>query len=180
MPAPDATLSASAPATLAESVTPSTPWYIDAMHIDLTPQWWEVILALSASAACGMLLGWERELRQKPAGIKTHGMVALGAAVFTLLGVQLALAGRGVESVQSDLLRVVSAVAGGVGFLGAGAIFRDRGGVEGLTTAATLWIAAAIGAACGVGQYLTVAVALGIALIMLTLVRAIEHRAIRD
>src|SRR3954465_2370770 len=102
------------------------------------------------------LLGLEREVRGDPAGSRTHALVAVGAALFTIAGAY------GFSDVPRgpniDPARVAAQVASGVGFLGAGAILRQGFGVRGLTTAATLWLAAAIGVASGAGAYAAVAV----------------------
>lgn len=101
------------------------------------------VLRLAAAVALGGAVGLERELRAQPAGFRTHVLVALGASLFTLSGIELA---------GADPSRVAAQVVAGIGFLGAGAILHERGAVHGLTTAASLWIAAAVGVACGVGR----------------------------
>lgn len=105
----------------------------------------QMLLRLLVAAALGSLVGYERERMGKPAGVRTHGMVSLGAALFTLVSV------HGFGS-SGDPSRLASQIVTGVGFLGAGAILRDRGSVHGLTTAASLWVAAALGTAVGVGM----------------------------
>lgn len=105
----------------------------------------QMLVRLLVSAALGALIGYERERAGKPAGIRTHGMVSLGAALFTVVS----LYGFGQSS---DLTRVAAQIVTGIGFLGAGAILHERGGVQGLTTAASLWVTAAIGLAVGVGM----------------------------
>jgi putative Mg2+ transporter-C (MgtC) family protein len=116
---------------------------------------------LLAAAALGAIVGWQREWMNKPAGIRTHMLVALGAAAF-IVGGQRA----GFD--QSAISRVVQGLLAGVGFIGAGAILR-RGGrhVEGLTTAASVWVAAAVGTAAGLGSAWTalVTAALGVAIL---------------
>lgn len=105
----------------------------------------QMLLRLLIATALGGLVGYEREREGKPAGVRTHGMVALGAALYTAVS----LYGFGVTS---DPTRVAAMVVSGIGFLGAGAILQDRGSVQGLTTAASLWVTAAIGLAVGVGM----------------------------
>lgn len=95
----------------------------------------------------GAFLGYERERAGKPAGVRTHGMVALGAALFTAVSVY------GFEG-EGDPARMAAQIVTGVGFLGAGTILHLRGSVHGLTTAASLWVTAAIGTAVAVGMYL--------------------------
>lgn len=105
----------------------------------------QMLVRLLVSAALGALIGYERERAGKPAGIRTHGMVSLGAALFTVVS----LYGFGQSS---DPTRVAAQIVTGIGFLGAGAILHERGSVQGLTTAASLWVTAAIGLAVGVGM----------------------------
>jgi putative Mg2+ transporter-C (MgtC) family protein len=97
----------------------------------------------------GAFIGAERQKNQKLAGVKTHALVALGACLFTILGIHF---GQGQEGA-----RVVGQVASGVGFLGAGAIIKDGLDVRGLTTAATIWCAAAVGCLSGAGMFKLVA-----------------------
>jgi putative Mg2+ transporter-C (MgtC) family protein len=126
----------------------------------------ELTLRLLVAAGAGVVLGLERELHAHPAGVRTHALVAVGAALFTISGAY----GFGdmPRAPNVDPARVAAQVASGVGFLGAGAILRQGLGVRGLTTAATLWLAAAIGVASGAGAY--AAVALGTAVVLLVLV----------
>lgn len=107
---------------------------------------WQMVGRLILAAGLGAIVGYEREHVGKPAGVRTHGMVALGAALFTVVSIY------GFESV-GDPARVAAQVVTGIGFLGAGAILHQRGNVRGLTTAASLWATAAIGVAVGVGMY---------------------------
>lgn len=107
---------------------------------------WQMIARLLLAAAFGAIVGYEREHRGKPAGVRTHGMVALGAALFTVVS----LAGFGGVG---DPSRIAAQVVTGIGFLGAGSILHLRRSVQGLTTAASLWVTAAIGVAVGVGMY---------------------------
>lgn len=109
---------------------------------------WELIGRLVLAAALGFLIGLERELAGRPAGLRTHALAALGAATFTLVSVE-AFPG-------SDPARVAAGVVTGLGFLGAGTILKDGGeqGVQGLTTAAGMWAVGAVGLAVGSGLYL--------------------------
>jgi len=102
-----------------------------------------IVLAIVLGAAIGL----EREISGKAAGLRTNILICLGAAVFTIISKQMA-AGQ-----QDSLTRIAAQIVTGVGFLGAGAIIVDRGGVHGLTTAATIWLVASIGMACGAGFY---------------------------
>ena len=107
---------------------------------------WGMIARLLVASALGALIGYERERVGKPAGVRTHGMVALGSALFTVVS----LYGFGGAS---DPGRVAAQVVTGIGFIGAGAILHEAGSVQGLTTAASLWVTAAIGLAVGVGMF---------------------------
>jgi putative Mg2+ transporter-C (MgtC) family protein len=108
---------------------------------------WLLFGRILLAAALGTIVGYEREHQRKPAGMRTHGMVALGAALFTVISIEGFSPG-------GDPSRIASEVVTGVGFLGAGAILRQRGNVLGLTTAATLWVTAAIGMGVGAGMVL--------------------------
>jgi len=113
----------------------------------------DVVLRLLAAVLLGAILGFDRERRDKPAGLRTHAMVCLGAAVYTLITIYFFIAGREAGSQNTDAIRLVDGLVGGIGFLGAGTIIRSRGQVEGITTAASIWVAGAVGLACGMGQY---------------------------
>lgn len=110
----------------------------------------------------GALIGAEREFRQKAAGLRTNTLIALGSALFTILSVELS---RDVPG--ADPGRVAAQVVTGIGFLGAGAILRTGSDIRGLTTAATIWVNAAIGVAAGTGQYGLAAAATLVALLVL-------------
>ena len=110
---------------------------------DLAP----VVLRALLAALCGAVVGLERELRGKPAGLKTNALICLGAAVYVHFGQLLT------ESGQGDPTRIPGQVVTGMGFIGAGAIIRERGAVLGLTTAATLWVVAGIGVFVGTGWF---------------------------
>ncbi len=127
-----------------------------------------VILRLVVAAVLGGLLGWEREHKGQAAGVRTHMLVAMGAALFVLVSQQI-----GME--QSDMSRVIQGITAGVGFLCAGTILKgDKAGdVKGLTTAAGLWLTAAMGVAAGLGRELTAVLATLLALVILALVPAL-------
>lgn len=126
---------------------------------------------LLVAVVLGGLLGWDRERIGKPAGLRTHMMVTLGAALFVLLGVELLMEySARVEDAQLDPTRVLQGVVGGIGFLGAGSIIQSRGGVEGVTTAASVWVTGAIGAGCGLGYYSLAAIVAGVSLVTLNIV----------
>ena len=106
------------------------------------------ILKLLGAVAAGALVGLERELHDKPAGFRTNILICLGAALFTMLSLKLGVAER-----VADRTRIAAQIVTGVGFLGAGAIIRQRGQVVGLTTAATIWAIASVGMAFGAGEF---------------------------
>ncbi len=125
-------------------------------------QWWatieaafplDMLLRLTLASVAGALLGWERERRDKPAGLRTHMMVSLGAAAFMILSLDYVATDTQQEALRLDPTRVIAGIIGGVGFLGAGTIIEARGNVHGITTAAGIWVAAAVGTACGMGMY---------------------------
>lgn len=108
----------------------------------------EIVQRLVLAALIGAVLGFERELRQKSAGLRTNILIALGSAVFTVLSVDVA------AGWNADPARIAAQIVTGIGFLGAGAIMRtDRGAIYGLTTAAMVWVNAALGMAAGAGRY---------------------------
>jgi len=122
----------------------------------------------------GACIGWEREWRRKPAGLRTHMLVTLGSAAFVIAA--LRLAGQTSDAtVQIDPAKVIEGVAGGIGFLGAGTIIQGRGSVEGLTTAATIWLSGAVGVACAIEQYAMAASLTGIALFVLIALGALTR-----
>lgn len=130
----------------------------------MTPLFSDILVRLLAAAAAGMILGINRELKDKPAGVRTHAIVALGAAIITLLAVLP-------PSDGTSASRALQGVITGIGFLGAGVIVRDMSGskVYGLTTAGTIWLAACLGAACGLGYWSIAAAAGAVALLILVL-----------
>jgi putative Mg2+ transporter-C (MgtC) family protein len=109
--------------------------------------WPHILLRLGVAAVLGGAIGFERELRERGAGLRTHTVVSVGSALFTLVSAY-AFAGARV-----DPTRIAAQIVSGIGFLGAGAIIRQGLSVRGLTTAATLWLVAAIGMASGAGYY---------------------------
>jgi len=109
------------------------------------------LISIVLAALLGAGIGLERELSGKAAGLRTNLLICLGASVFTIISREMA-AGAG-----DSVTRIAAQVVTGVGFLGAGAIIQDRGGVHGLTTAATIWLVASIGVACG-GKFYVLAI----------------------
>jgi putative Mg2+ transporter-C (MgtC) family protein len=129
----------------------------------------EALLRLALAVALGGAIGLEREYRQKPAGLRTNMLIALGSALFSILSVEV---GAGAGSPD----RIAAQVVTGIGFLGAGAILRSGENVHGLTTAATIWVNAAIGMAAGLGSYVVAVVAAMLTVIVLALLPFIEQR----
>ena len=130
-----------------------------------------LLLRLLAAAACTAALGWERERAGKSAGLRTHMLVGIGAALFVTLSQTIveAAAQAGGDATRADPVRAIDAVATGIGFLGGGIIFvsRNEERVRGLTTAASVWAASAIGVACGVGRWTLAAGATALCLLVL-------------
>jgi len=122
---------------------------------------------LVLAAILGGLIGLERQLRHKPAGLRTNMFICFGAAMFTVLSRQLA-------GVESDSARIAAQIIPGIGFIGAGSILHARASVTGLTTAATLFVVASVGMAAGGGLYLTACFATGIILIALEVLGRLE------
>ncbi len=122
---------------------------------------WDILLRLSLALIIGSVIGIERALGDKPAGLRTNILICLGACVFTM-------ASQALEGTLVDKTRIAAQIVTGVGFLGAGAIIRDAKGIVGLTTAATIWAVAALGLAAGLGQFtLAIAGAVGVLLVLL-------------
>ena len=136
----------------------------------------DAFLRISAAGGCGALIGLERETRNQLAGMRTHALVAAGAAVFTLAGAhgfpELA------RGPNVDPMRVAAQIASGIGFIGAGAIIRDRGSVRGVTTAAALWTSAALGLAAGAGLWWVAVAGVGVTLLVLIGLRPVTARVL--
>jgi putative Mg2+ transporter-C (MgtC) family protein len=132
---------------------------------------WEIALRLGLAVVLGSILGIEREARLRPAGARDHALVALGAALFTVAG----LVGFGGEG-SGDPGRIAAGVVGGIGFIGAGVILRTGISVRGITTAATLWTAAALGVTLGAGLYWAGAIAVGLGLLVLIVLKVFSRR----
>ncbi|MCB1326055.1 MAG: MgtC/SapB family protein [Spirochaetales bacterium] len=126
---------------------------------------------LAVAAFCGLLVGLERGYRGKPAGLRTHILISVGAALFMVLSIHVAEAAVSMGYRNADPARIAAQIVTGIGFLGAGAIIQNRGLVLGLTSAATIWCMAAIGMAAGAGMHWTsLASSLGIIVTLETLV----------
>ena len=137
---------------------------------------YNILLCIAASVGYGFVLGLERELTNKYAGLRTHILVCLGACIFTIIsvyGFPTVLTGETANGIR-DTGRVAAQVVSGIGFIGAGAVLRNGSMIFGLTTAATLWIAAAIGMACGAGLLTIGGAATIFSVAILTIVRVFE------
>jgi len=130
------------------------------MPVDMV---WRLLLA----AGLGAALGLEREYRQKPAGLRTNILIAVGSALFTILSLEVT---RNV----GDPSRVAGQIVTGIGFLGGGAIMRNRDTVHGMTTAATIWVNAAIGVGAGMGQYSLATFTAALTLVVLVVLPPVE------
>lgn len=127
----------------------------------------EVAIRLGLASLAGAILGFDRERRGHPAGIRTNGVVALSSAVLTISSLMLFAALRS-EGAQPDPLRVIQGLAQAIGFIAAGLIFVRGNAVHNLTTAASLWLATAVGIACGAGQYALVGLAMLFGILLIT------------
>jgi putative Mg2+ transporter-C (MgtC) family protein len=137
----------------------------------------EFMLRLVFAAALGLLIGTERSRVGKRAGMRTYALVSLGACLFIVLSG--AVAARFADTFAFDPLRVASQIVVGIGFLGAGVIFVQKNELTGLTTAAGLWVVAAIGAACGFGLYAIAAFSTFLPLFIFEVLWYVEERFVR-
>src|SRR5215472_3901671 len=129
---------------------------------------WKMIARLVLAALLGGIIGLERELKHRPAGLRTNMFMCFGSAMFTVLSLQL--------GGPNDATRIAAQIIAGIGFIGAGSILRDKGGVTGLTTAATIFVVASIGMASGGGLYLPAVFATGLLLLALLILGALEGK----
>jgi putative Mg2+ transporter-C (MgtC) family protein len=130
-------------------------------------------LRLTVGLVLGAIIGFERELHRQPAGFRTHSLVALGAALFTVVSAY------GFTGPLVDPTRIAAQIVSGIGFIGAGTILQYRGHIRGLTTAASLWSVAAIGTAAGAGLFVLAATGTVLILVILSLLDRIEGFARR-
>ena len=136
----------------------------------------EISMRLGVAVLLGSVLGLNRLLHGKPAGMRTHGLVSLGAAVAAILSLGPPDAARSLDI--NAISRVLQGILTGIGFLGAGVILRDSSGhVAGLTTAASIWLCAVLGIACGLGYWSVVGIAFGLTLLLLAVGAPIEYIA---
>lgn len=135
----------------------------------------DLSIRLVVAAVLGLAIGFEREIHGHPAGLRTHMLVALGSALFTVISAY-GFAGEPNAAVVVDPTRIAAQIVSGIGFLGAGAILKDGIVIRGLTTAASLWATAAVGMAAGAAEYVIGAVAAGVILVSLWPINAIADR----
>ena len=137
-----------------------------------------IIIRLLVAAILGAAIGFERGATHGTAGLRTHVLIAVAAALFTVLAFEIydqALAGG---SQNPDPIRAIEAVTAGIAFLGAGAIFQQRGSVQGLTTGAGMWLAGAVGVASALGYYIIAASVALLAVLVLAALRAFSHNVV--
>lgn len=142
-----------------------------------------LLVRLILASVLGGIIGLEREVHGRPAGFRTHLLVSLGSCLFVITSVEFyRLYGNfsGVGPVGVDPGRIAAQVVSGIGFLGAGAIIREKASIRGLTTAACLWVVAALGVACGVGLFYLAFCVTAVALASLMLLKQVENRLHRD
>ena len=152
----------------------------------------ELILRLVLAVVLGGVIGYNRSRHNKPAGLRTMALISLGSAAFTLIGIeaviQLSELQNGAKSLTSgvsssinlDTSRIIAGIVGGVGFLGAGSIIQSRGRVQGMTSAASIWVTATIGVSVGLGLYLLATTITFIAFLVLVLYYFFGHDDIEE
>jgi putative Mg2+ transporter-C (MgtC) family protein len=139
----------------------------------------DLAMRLVVALVFGAVVGWERERKERPAGLRTNMLVALGACGFTLVAMLIMqdyMVNRE-QQVEIDPAKIIAGIVGGIGFLGAGTIIQSQGNVKGVTTAASLWVNAAVGIAAGAGYFELAALLAGATLFTLVVVRVIEGKA---
>jgi putative Mg2+ transporter-C (MgtC) family protein len=133
----------------------------------------DLALRLTVGLVLGAIIGFERELHRQPAGFRTHSLVSLGAALFTIVSA------FGFSGPLVDPTRIAAQIVSGIGFIGAGTILQYRGHIRGLTTAASLWSVAAIGTAAGAGLFFIATVGTALILVILSILDRVEGFARR-
>jgi len=138
-------------------------------------------LRFGPATVMGAAIGVDREWRSRPAGLRTHMLTALAAAVFTVLTFELYEEfSEGLDQPSADPMRIIEAVTAGVAFLAAGTIIHGAGKIRGLTTGAGMWLAGALGLACGSGRFDIAFVALVLAIVVISILRPVEDFVTRD
>lgn len=133
-----------------------------------------MIARMGFSLACGMIIGWERERKHKPAGVRTITLVCMGSTLMMLTALALT---HEAEGASSDVIRMLQGIVTGIGFLGAGTVIQLEDRVQGLTTAAAIWITGGIGAAVGAGYYILgiIGTILALGIISLNIKNGVQH-----
>jgi putative Mg2+ transporter-C (MgtC) family protein len=136
-----------------------------------------VMVRLLAAALAGLALGYQREMSDKPIGMRTLGMISLGAAMVSIAALRYPGLGNDPNAISRVLQGIIQGLMVGVGFIGAGVILRDASTnkVHGLTTATTVWIAAGLGIACGLADWIVVVTGLVLALVILVVLKRFER-----
>ncbi len=135
----------------------------------------ELVVRMICATLAGAMLGFERDVHSRPAGLRTHALVSTGSALFTLAGAY----GFDRADEVLDPTRIAAQVVSGLGFIGAGTILHDRGGVRGLTTAATIWTSGAMGVAYAAGAYVVATAALILSLLVLLALKPVRNLSSR-
>lgn len=135
-----------------------------------------MILRLGLATLLGLLLGIDRELKHKPLGLRAFTLISLGAAGFTLIATQVIADATATDVVGVDPTRVIQGVVSGIGFIGAGAIIQSQQGIKGTATGAGIWVAGAIGIACGFGLLKLAACITGFAFVTLTVLEILTRK----
>ncbi|MGQ7263488.1 MgtC/SapB family protein [Vreelandella sp. V005] len=141
----------------------------------------DMLARLIVATGLALCLGLERELRGKPAGLRSHMLVSLGSSAFIMVGMSVLFStAEGDHAASIDPNRVVEGVIGGIGFLGAGSIIRSGAHIEGITTGASIWLAGAIGVAAGINNFPLAAMVTLLGLIIMVLLGRFEHDMIAN
>ncbi|MEA5572868.1 MgtC/SapB family protein [Calothrix sp. UHCC 0171] len=139
---------------------------------------WHIFVRLSIALIAGAIIGWERQVQHKPAGLRTHMLVSLGSALFTLIPLLISQRNSGVDG--DVLSRIVQGITAGVGFLGAGEILRASSEdsqhipIRGLTSAAAIWVSASLGSAAGCGLWQLTLIGAVLCVVVLSIVKRFE------
>ena len=141
----------------------------------------DMLARLLVATGLALCLGLERELRGKPAGLRSHMLVSLGSSAFIIVGMSVLFAtGEGDHAASIDPNRVVEGVIGGIGFLGAGSIIRSGAHIEGITTGASIWLAGAVGVAAGINNFPLAVMVTVLGLIIMVMLGRFEHDIIKN
>jgi len=141
------------------------------MNGEIVQDWGVMVLRLLVAGLCGAVVGWEREVREKGAGLRTHTLICIGSCLFTLVVLELHK-----TFPRYDMMRLVHGLLLGIGFLAGGVIFTQRGSVKGLTTAAGLWVLTGVGLAVGFGYYVLAAAGTLLTLLITAGLKQVERR----